>query len=358
MEPAATIAASLGGQRTPLIVSSGRQEDPGRANAFIRQYLTLIRRTPMEIRGGRFYRATWRGGSTGRVAGVPTSKQGRCLVSMWPRMIRKACVLSVVVTLSACSSLQEGGGATTWGGATAAAPALPASSVVTSPRLVWVPEWGIYLREGQDVVFHRGTYYRYEAGRWHSSESAQGPWTPIGPPREALTEPRSDERSADPGRLAGQRSSARRSPIPPAAHESVGRLAKRTNIRNERPDIVPIALRYRGVPYRWGGSTPAGFDCSGFVLYVFAKAAITLPHNVAQQYRHGVPVTREELEPGDLVFFDGLRHNGIYIGEGRFIHAARSGKSVIISRLNDSWYESRWAGGRRLSSVASTALRE
>jgi cell wall-associated NlpC family hydrolase len=117
-------------------------------------------------------------------------------------------------------------------------------------------------------------------------------------------------------------------------------------------------MEHRGAPYVWGGARPAGFDCSGFVLYVFAKAGIALPHNVAQQYRHGVPVTREELEPGDLVFFDHLRHNGIYIGQGRFIHAARSGKSVVISRLDDRWYESRWAGGRRLSSVASTARRE
>jgi hypothetical protein len=110
-----------------------------------------------------------------------------------------------------------------------------------------------------------------------------------------------------------------------------------------------MALTYVGAPYRWGGLNPAGFDCSGFVKYVHARVGIAIPHNVAAQYRYGTPVSRDQLEPGDLVFFDHLRHNGIYIGRGLFIHATKTGDSVRISNLDERWYKSRWVGGRRLA---------
>lgn len=106
-------------------------------------------------------------------------------------------------------------------------------------------------------------------------------------------------------------------------------------------------MQHRGAPYRWGGADPAGFDCSGFVRYVYAQLGIWLPHNAARQYEYGTPVARHRLEPGDLVFFDGLRHNGIYIGQGRFIHSRQSGKRVGVGRLDDAWYRSRWVGARR-----------
>ena len=110
-----------------------------------------------------------------------------------------------------------------------------------------------------------------------------------------------------------------------------------------------IAKRYVGVPYRWGGSSPAtGFDCSGFVMYVYAKVGVSLPHNAAAQYRYGRPVSRAHLAAGDLVFFDGLGHVGIYVGRGRFIHAPHTGDAVKISSLHDSWYASTWVGARRL----------
>jgi cell wall-associated NlpC family hydrolase len=113
--------------------------------------------------------------------------------------------------------------------------------------------------------------------------------------------------------------------------------------------LIRIALTYVGVPYRWGGLTPAGFDCSGFVTYLHARVGISIPHNVAAQYRYGMPVTKDQLRPGDLVFFDRLHHNGIYIGRGQFIHASRTGDGVKISSLDDPWYKSRWIGGRRLA---------
>jgi cell wall-associated NlpC family hydrolase len=112
--------------------------------------------------------------------------------------------------------------------------------------------------------------------------------------------------------------------------------------------VVGIAMQYLGVPYVWGGASPSGFDCSGFVMYVYAQVGVSLPHHAASQFNYGTPVSRDQLEPGDLVFFNGLGHNGIYIGGGQFIHAPHTGDVVKISSLDDSWYAATWYGARRL----------
>ena len=112
--------------------------------------------------------------------------------------------------------------------------------------------------------------------------------------------------------------------------------------------VVGIAMQYLGVPYRWGGADPSGFDCSGFSMYVYAQVGVSLPHHAASQYGLGTPVSRDQLEAGDLVFFNGLGHMGIYIGGGSFIHAPHTGDVVKISNLSDSWYASTWVGARRL----------
>ncbi len=112
--------------------------------------------------------------------------------------------------------------------------------------------------------------------------------------------------------------------------------------------VVATAMQYLGIPYVYGGASPSGFDCSGFVMYVYAQAGVSLPHNAAAQYSYGTPVSREKLQPGDLVFFDGLGHNGISIGGDQFIHSPHTGDVVKISSLSDSWYASTWVGARRL----------
>ena len=118
-------------------------------------------------------------------------------------------------------------------------------------------------------------------------------------------------------------------------------------------EIAALARQHVGAPYRWGGSSPSGFDCSGLVRYVYSQVGVSLPHNAAKQYRFGAPVAREELEPGDLVFFDRLRHNGIYVGAGLFVHARQPGRGVSLASLDDGWYASHWVGARRLDLPAA-----
>src|ERR671911_2093402 len=111
--------------------------------------------------------------------------------------------------------------------------------------------------------------------------------------------------------------------------------------------VVGIAMRYLGVPYRWGGASPSGFDCSGFTMYVYAQVGVSLPHYTGSQWAMGTPVSRDQLQAGDLVFFNGLGHMGIYVGGNNFIHAPHTGDVVKISSMT-GWYSSTYVGARRL----------
>jgi cell wall-associated NlpC family hydrolase len=118
--------------------------------------------------------------------------------------------------------------------------------------------------------------------------------------------------------------------------------------------IVGEAMKYVGYPYVWAGASPSGFDCSGFVMYIVQKTAgQNLSHSIGQQASSGQYVSKDNLQPGDLVFFAntyeaGLSHAGIYIGGGRFVHAENEGTGVVVSSLNDGYYGSRYYTGRRV----------
>jgi cell wall-associated NlpC family hydrolase len=112
--------------------------------------------------------------------------------------------------------------------------------------------------------------------------------------------------------------------------------------------VVGVALGYQGVPYVWGGASPSGFDCSGLVMYAYAQVGVSLPHSSYAQYNMGVAVPRDQLEPGDLVFFDGLGHVGLYIGGGMFVHAPHSGTVVQVASLDAGWYAATYVGARRI----------
>jgi cell wall-associated NlpC family hydrolase len=100
-----------------------------------------------------------------------------------------------------------------------------------------------------------------------------------------------------------------------------------------------------GVPYVWAGASPSGFDCSGLVMWAFAQVGVSLPHNAAAQYGMGSPVDRSSLQPGDLVFFSGLGHVGIYIGGGQYVHAPQTGDVVKVSSMDRGGY----VGARRVA---------
>lgn len=115
--------------------------------------------------------------------------------------------------------------------------------------------------------------------------------------------------------------------------------------------IISTSMDYIGVPYVFGGTSPYGFDCSGYVQYVFAKAGVSLPRTADVQYEVGTPISTTDLIPGDLVFFStytyGASHVGIYVGDGNFIHASSS-QGVTISSLSSAYYSSHYIGSRRI----------
>jgi cell wall-associated NlpC family hydrolase len=117
----------------------------------------------------------------------------------------------------------------------------------------------------------------------------------------------------------------------------------------KRSRIVRTAQHYLGAPYRYGGDTPRGFDCSGFVKYVYQRNGINLPRSVPGQYEAGRHIGRSQARQGDLVFFRTSRsrrlsHVGIYLGNNRFIHAPRTGKRVSYAKMDEPYWKKRYAG--------------
>ena len=131
-----------------------------------------------------------------------------------------------------------------------------------------------------------------------------------------------------------------------------GRAARATSGWSAEDALVETALRYRGVSYRWGGMTTRGMDCSGLVARVLNLHGIDAPHNSRALYKLGVPVAKRALEPGDLVFFNtmghGISHVGMYIGEGKFVHASSRKGQVRVDDLTQGYYDQKYVGARRV----------
>jgi peptidoglycan DL-endopeptidase CwlO len=108
--------------------------------------------------------------------------------------------------------------------------------------------------------------------------------------------------------------------------------------------VVGVALSFVGVPYVWAGASPSGFDCSGLVMYAYAQVGVSLPHSSYAMWNMGVSVPEDQLQPGDLVFFNGLGHVGLYVGGGYFVHAPHTGTVVQVSPLSSDSY----VGARRI----------
>ncbi len=120
---------------------------------------------------------------------------------------------------------------------------------------------------------------------------------------------------------------------------------------NLRDELVKTASNFIGVPYLWGGETRNGFDCSGLTMVCYRLNGLNLPRNSRAQYQHGRRISQPQLQKGDLVFFatrggSRITHVGMYIGEGRFIHAPRTGKTVRIAKLSSSYWQQAFRGGR------------
>jgi len=113
-----------------------------------------------------------------------------------------------------------------------------------------------------------------------------------------------------------------------------------------------IALGAVGIPYHWGGESPAsGFDCSGLVRWAYGRLGVALPHNSYALYGEGRRVSRARMKPGDVLFFERLGHVGLYLGRGRMVHAPQSGRLVEVVRLAGSSYGARLIGARRVAAT-------
>jgi len=121
-----------------------------------------------------------------------------------------------------------------------------------------------------------------------------------------------------------------------------------------RNQIVFTAMQMIGVPYRWGGATPQGFDCSGLVQYAYSNAGLRLPRTAADQMNATAPVSLENAEAGDLLFFrDGSRtsHVAIYLGDGRFVHAPSTGNQVSLDSFGNAYWRMRFARAGRVATI-------
>jgi cell wall-associated NlpC family hydrolase len=153
-----------------------------------------------------------------------------------------------------------------------------------------------------------------------------------------------------PKSISAARPKPKHKPKPKAKHKR--RVHKKPTAR-KAPKLgeraARIALQAVGIPYRWGGSSPSGgFDCSGLVRWAYGRLGVSLPHSSYALYGMGRRVPRSRLRPGDVLFFSGLGHVGLYLGRGRMVHAPQSGRNVEVVGLGGSYYGRGLVGARRI----------
>jgi cell wall-associated NlpC family hydrolase len=152
--------------------------------------------------------------------------------------------------------------------------------------------------------------------------------------------------AAAPGGISGAEPAPERHAAKSARH-SIKRKPPKPSLGQR---AARIALKAVGVPYRWGGASPSGgFDCSGLIHWAYGRLGVELPHSSYALYDLGRRVARSRMKPGDLVFFSGLGHVGLYLGRGRMVHAPQSGRTVEVVTLGRSHYGSRLVGARRIA---------
>lgn len=202
---------------------------------------------------------------------------------------------------------------------------------VNSPRITIVDRW-----TKVKVLERQGEWSRVQLTNGRTGWVKSTYLSPTKPPSTASATNSSTSRKAA---SASRRFPQRQVPAAQADNERTRQLLQK-------------AMAYLGSPYRRGGSSSRGFDCSGFTSYIFRHAGVNLPHHSAAQARVGKPVPRNQLQPGDLVFFrtrgNRISHVGIYVGNGKFIHASSARGRVRIDSLNSGYYSKRYAGARRV----------
>ena len=169
------------------------------------------------------------------------------------------------------------------------------------------------------------------------------------PPAVAQNQPSHDAI----GSIIQQKQQQAQQATPPVASREEPKSNAEPMGRADADELISNAMGFIGVAYRFGGTSPTGFDCSGFMQYVFRKAfAVNLPRTSASQASVGSYVSRSELRPGDMVFFrthgSRISHVGMYIGNDRFIHAPRTGKRIEITSLSSKYWNARYATARRV----------
>ncbi|MDO4433714.1 MAG: C40 family peptidase [Alysiella sp.] len=173
---------------------------------------------------------------------------------------------------------------------------------------------------------------------------------------EALIDRKIQEHeSSSASRSSSQHNQSNAPPNSHAARQSTN-IASSSNTpiaKKDADELLSSAMGFLGVAYRFGGTSPTGFDCSGFMQYIFRKTfAVNLPRTSAEQAQMGVQVNRADLQPGDMVFFrtsgNRISHVGMYVGNNRFIHAPRTGKNIEITSLSHQYWNSRYVTARRV----------